>query len=50
MYNQAILTLGSGNKDFTNTLTERGQKIRDESKKVEVHGDVLENNKKEGKR
>ena len=40
--NQAILTLASGNKDFTNTLAERGQKILDESQKLEVPEAMLD--------
>jgi Bacterial TSP3 repeat len=34
--NQAILGLTNGNTEFTKSLAERGQKILDESKKVEV--------------
>jgi hypothetical protein len=40
--NQAVLTLASGNKDFTNTLAERGQKILDESRKLEVPEAMLD--------
>ncbi len=40
--NQAIVTLASGNKDFTNTLAERGQKILDESQKLEVPEAMLD--------
>ncbi len=40
--NQAILTLASGNKDFTNTLAERGQKILDETKDLEVPEAMLD--------
>jgi hypothetical protein len=40
--NQAILTLASGNKDFTNTLAERGQVILDESQKLEVPEAMLD--------
>ncbi|MEK9174326.1 MAG: hypothetical protein AAB845_03645 [Patescibacteria group bacterium] len=40
--NQAVLTLASGNKDFTNTLAERGQKILDESQKLEVPEAMLD--------
>ncbi len=40
--NQAILTLASGNKDFTNTLAERGQKILDSTQKLEVPEAMLD--------
>ena len=40
--NQAILTLASGNKDFTNTLAERGQKILDGAQKLEVPEAMLD--------
>ena len=40
--NQAILTLASGNKDFTNTLADRGQKILDETKDLEVPEAMLD--------
>lgn len=39
---QAITTLSTGNKDFTNTLAERGQKILEESQNLEVPEAMLD--------
>lgn len=40
--NQAVMTLASGSTDFTQSLGEKGEKILEEAKKVEVPESVLD--------